>query len=117
MPPLPTPPPFNATVESLDGHFRVRLTGELDLATAGQAEAAVAEARSHGAGPLELDLSELTFVDSSGLRLIMQIDSACRADGCALSIVPGPRGVQRVFDVAGVLGILPFQGDPLDSDA
>src|SRR5687767_10325566 len=78
---LPTPPPFHATVEPADGEFRVRFAGELDLATVREAEDAVAEARRGGAGPLVLDLGGLTFVDSSGLRLIMQINAACASDG------------------------------------
>lgn len=100
---------FTAAVQPVDGRVRVRFAGELDLATVPEAEAAIIEARSIGAGPLELDLGELTFVDSTGLRLIMEINSTCVRDGCSLSIVPGPRGVQRVFDVSGVLGILPFK--------
>ena len=105
------PPPFHATVEHDDGHARVRFAGELDLATVAEAEAAVEQARGDGAGPLRLDLSEVTFLDSSGLRLIMEVSRACSADGCRLSIVPGPRGVQRVFAVAGVLDMLPFATD------
>jgi anti-anti-sigma factor len=109
---LPNPPVFNASVEPLDGRVRVRFSGELDLATVPEAEVAIIEARSLGAGPLEIDLAELTFVDSTGLRLLMEINSTCTQDGCALSIVPGPRAVQRVFDVAGVLEILPFRTAP-----
>ena len=101
-------PPFNAAVESADGHVRVGLSGELDLATVAAAEAAVARARRETPGPLRLDLSDLTFLDSSGLRLVLRIDAACRADGCDLQIEPGPRGVQRVFELAGVLDMLPF---------
>lgn len=104
------PPPFHAAVERDNGRLRVRLAGELDLATVPEAEKAIAEARSEAA-PLEVDLSGITFIDSSGLRLIVQIDAACRADGRDLVLRPGPRGVQRVFDLAGVVGILPFR-DP-----
>ena len=86
----------------------VRFAGELDLATVAAAEAAVARARRETPGPLHLDLADVTFLDSSGLRLVVRIEAACRADGCALAIVPGPRGVQRVFELAGVAEMLPF---------
>ena len=89
----------------------MRFAGELDLATVEEAEAAVERARREQAGALCLDLSDLTFLDSSGLHLVLQIHAACRAQGEALRIVPGPRSVQRVFDLAGVLEILPFADD------
>ena len=84
----------------------MRFAGELDLATFEEAEAAVAQARRDQPGPLRLDLSELTFLDSSGLHLVLQIHKAFGGEG--LEIVPGPRSVQRVFELAGVLEILPF---------
>ena len=102
------PPPFSVTVSPEGDGVRVWLAGELDMATVGEAEAAVARARRETPGPLRLDLSELTFLDSSGLRLVLKVDATCRADGCALEIVPGPRAVQRVFELAGVGGMLPF---------
>ena len=105
------PSPFRAVVETADGAVAVRFAGELDLATVAEAEAAVAQARGERTDPLCLDLSELTFLDSSGLHLLLQVHQACRADGCALKVVPGPRSVQRVFDLAGVLEILPFTHD------
>jgi anti-anti-sigma factor len=105
---MPVPPPFIAVVEPVGEHVRVALAGELDLATVAEAEEAIARARRDTPGPLRLDLSEVTFLDSSGLRMVMELDAACRADGCRFSIAPGPRSVQRVFEVAGVLDILPF---------
>ena len=110
MPTPSVPPPFRATVAPAPGGagVHVRFAGELDLATVADAEEVVARARRESPGSLRLDLSELTFLDSSGLRLVIQIDAACRADGWALEILPGPRGVQRVFDLAGVLEMLPF---------
>lgn len=111
MPASPIPPSFHATVEPGEGGAIVRFAGELDLGTVAEAEAAVARARLESPGSLRLDLSELTFVDSSGLRLIVQVDAACRREGCGFSVVPGPRAVQRVFELAGVLELLPF-ADP-----
>ena len=102
------PSPFRAVVEAADDVVAVRFAGELDLATVEEAAAAVAQARGGSDRPLRLDLSELTFLDSSGLHLVMQVHEACHADGCPLEVVPGPRSVQRVFDLAGVLEILPF---------
>ena len=57
-------------VSPLDGGPGLKLTGELDLATAPQLDAALLLEAS-GPGELRLDVSELTFVDSSGLGTIL----------------------------------------------
>jgi anti-anti-sigma factor len=105
------PSPFRAVVEPGDGAVGVRFAGELDLAAVEEAEAVLEQVRGEKPGSMELDLSELTFLDSSGLHLVFKLHRACRDDGCALEIVPGPRSVQRVFGLAGVLEILPFKAD------
>jgi hypothetical protein len=51
---------------------------------------------------------EATFLDSSGLRLIVEVYMASAADGFELAIVPGPPDVQRAFDVTGLSSRLPF---------
>ena len=76
------------------------LTGELDMATApalvARAEALLSEGRA-----LVLDLRELSFVDSTGLGAIAEVERRARTTGATLALVPGPRNVQRVFDVSG----------------
>jgi anti-sigma B factor antagonist len=83
---------------------RVRLVGELDLATADEVAAAVEETR--GFGRLVVDLSEVTFLDSSGIRAILQAQQTADRDGMAFAVVPGPRAVQRAFTLAGVADLL-----------
>jgi anti-anti-sigma factor len=56
-----------------------------------------------------VDLSALTFVDSTGVRLlIMNAQARSRADANRLMLLRGPDGVQRVFVLCGVDGLLPF---------
>jgi anti-anti-sigma factor len=50
----------------------------------------------------------LTFIDSTGLRLVLEWDSVARRDGLRLRLRPGPPAVQRVFEVTGVIERLPF---------
>jgi hypothetical protein len=47
-------------------------------------------------------------MDSSALRLILRWHAAAHRDGYSLSIVPGPNGVQRVFELTDTLDLLPF---------
>ena len=81
------------------------LAGELDLGNIGQVEPVLREA---GVRRRVLDLRELTFMDSSGLQLILAANAAARREGWALQIVPGPPAVQRVFQICGVQDELPF---------
>ncbi len=55
-----------------------------------------------------LDLRALTFMDSSGLRIILSANAAARRDGWRLQLVAGPPGVQRIFEICGVTGSLRF---------
>jgi anti-anti-sigma factor len=71
--------------------------GEIDLATIDALQAAM-DAAAAEAGGVVLDLREVTFIDSAGLRLVLH---SSRAIG-DFSVVRGPREVQRVFDLVGL---------------
>jgi anti-anti-sigma factor len=86
----------------------VRPRGELDLATAGELRDALAAVD----GPLTLDLSALRFVDTSGLRLVLEVTDQARRGGRAFAVVPGVPAVQRLFEVAGVTELVPFTDGP-----
>lgn len=94
--------------------MRVALRGELDLAAAPVAEAALAkaEATADGAGEIVIDLRELTFMDSTGLRLLVTADRRASAGGRALVVVRGPAEVQRVIEVTGLDGRLRLVDEP-----
>ncbi|MGH2864345.1 MAG: STAS domain-containing protein [Solirubrobacteraceae bacterium] len=89
------------------GHT-LSLSGELDLASAAELEAAIVRLCRDGAQRIVLDLEALTFIDSTGLRAILYAIEMCAAQGCGFHITPGPVQVQRLFAVAGVLDSLPF---------
>ena len=55
-----------------------------------------------------LDLRRVSFLDSDGLRLALDLHAAASGDGFELELVPGPPHVQRVFEVTGTLDALPF---------
>jgi anti-sigma B factor antagonist len=86
----------------------IRLFGELDLASAGDAQAELERAEAGDARAIVLDLSGLTFMDSSGVRLVVTAHARSRADANRLELVRGPAAVQRVFQICGVEGLLPF---------
>lgn len=95
------------TTERADGRISIVLSGELDIASA-EDLAAEFDAAEQGATRVIIDLSRLTFMDSTGLRAILRIDSVCRDRGTRLSFFPGPPAVQRVFELSRTLERLPF---------
>ena len=50
----------------------------------------------------------LTFMDSTGLRLVIRWDTDAREDGFEFAIVPGPEVVQRVFRLTGMDDVIPI---------
>jgi anti-anti-sigma factor len=94
-------------------------TGELDLATAPALEEALGLAFDGGSERVVLDLRELEFMDSSGLRTVALAERGLSAAGRRLVLVRGRETVQRVFTVTRMDEHLTFVDDPesLDGEA
>jgi anti-sigma B factor antagonist len=82
--------------------------GEIDMSTAGELAAEMQRLRRSGFAFVVLDLRDATFIDSTGLHLILQEHAAAKADGGGFAIRRGPPAVQRIFDVTGLESRLPF---------
>ena len=105
--PLSQPaPPFRVDVHPERDAVRVAPVGELDLATASLLEEQLHELRSAGFRHVVLDLRELTFIDSSGIRVIVAEHRWAESTGHEFSLVSGPPAVQRALEVCGLLGLL-----------
>jgi anti-sigma B factor antagonist len=89
-------------------HILIALRGELDLATAPIFETALDELDFSSIRSVMLDLAALAFIDVSGMRVILRLHEICLAHSVALAITPGPRPVQRVFELTYTCGFLPF---------
>jgi len=87
---------------------RVAPWGELDIAAVESLTEELDALWQAGFTRVVLDLSGLTFIDSSGLHLVVTQTAAARSAGHSLTLVPGPDSVQRVFALCGVLGQLSF---------
>ena len=98
---------FTVVVTEEPAGARITPRGELDVATQGKLRAALE--RHAGASTVVLDLGELRFLDSSGIRLILETAEAARRDGRAFAVLPGGPAVQRLFDLAGVADLVPFR--------
>jgi len=77
----------------------VSLQGELDLSTVEKVEQELRRVEDRGEKLLVLNLAGLSFLDSTGLRLMVTTDQRARQEGRRLAIVKGPESVHRVFTI------------------
>jgi anti-anti-sigma factor len=98
-----------------DERVVLHLTGELDLASSPIFERALEDADVAAAPLLVLDLDELKFVDSTGLRVILLANEGSRARGQEFAITPGSPQVQRLLSITSVaehMRVLSAPDDP-----
>jgi anti-sigma B factor antagonist len=103
--------PGGLAISSVDDGETVRvvLEGELDLAGAQQMEERMVALDERRPKRVVIDLGGLAFLDSTGLRLLLQADTRAREHGYELLLRPGAAAVQRVFEVTGALDVLRFE--------
>jgi anti-sigma B factor antagonist len=82
-----------------DGLVHVALRGELDLSTVGKVQDELERVEQSSPPTVVLDLSRLSFLDSTGLRCIVTADERARQAGRRMVLVRGPEPVQRVFTI------------------
>lgn len=99
-----------------DARTLVSLAGELDLSTAGRVERELERAERNQPALLALDLRELEFIDSTGLRIVLSADARARREGRRLVVIPGRPAVHRVFRIALLDQRLEFAEEPPASE-
>jgi anti-sigma B factor antagonist len=100
--------PFRIEVEPSRDVVRVVPVGELDLASTDKLRQEIDRLHEAGFNHLVLDLRRLRFMDSTGLKLVLEVDAGSRADGWDFSLVRGPEPVQRLFEVTNLTHRLTF---------
>jgi anti-sigma B factor antagonist len=107
------PAVLRVTVEPGPEMVSLRLTGELDVATAGHLAEAIESLPGDHLGQVRLDLGGLTFVDASGLTALLQVKSLVGARGGRLSLHRPRPMVLRLLEVTDLTGT--FDVDPESS--
>jgi len=110
----PVNSPFNIEVVERDDGMVVRVEGELDVASATVLDDALKQAEASDAPVIAIDLTGVSFIDSTGLRALLEAharDSRHPAAG-RLEITGGTEQAQKLFRLAGVLDKLPFAALP-----
>ena len=93
---------LTVTSEERDGVFRIVLQGELDVSTAPRFNEALSDSRIRNCHTVVVDLSELSFMDSTGLSAVLVGEMHARTRGQRFAVVRGPRHVQELFRLTGV---------------
>jgi anti-anti-sigma factor len=99
------------SAETGDDVVVVGVSGDLDLSTAPELERSLTRVQTDGRAVV-LDLRRVSFMDSSGLRVILAADARARSAGTRLVLVEGPPGVQRIFQLTLLDRRLEFVADP-----
>jgi anti-sigma B factor antagonist len=90
---------FSIETGSLADAALVSLSGDLDLSTAKRAEQAIEDAEKASPPVLVVDLRGLSFMDSTGLRVVVSADKRAIRANRRLVIIQGPAPVRRVFEI------------------
>ncbi|MCW2942039.1 MAG: anti-anti-sigma factor [Actinomycetia bacterium] len=97
------PPYFQLSTESVNGHQVITVTGEVDLCTSPALHdylhdaATTIPGTTQGGGDLVLDLSALTFMNSSGLRVLLQADQRAARTGSRLRLAAMTAPITRLL--------------------
>jgi anti-sigma B factor antagonist len=89
---------FEVRIERAEGHAHVALSGELDIASAERFERELAAIEDEST-TIVLDLRNLEFIDSTGLRAMVAADERARGAGRRLVVVRGGKAVERVLSL------------------
>jgi anti-anti-sigma factor len=88
------------TRPGVDGRALLHVSGELDVQFADELrDAGLAAAADSG---LAMNLSEVSFIDSSGLAALIEINNTIGLRGQAFTLVAPSRSVRRILEVTGL---------------
>jgi anti-sigma B factor antagonist len=86
----------------------IRLAGELELTTADPVEQELRRVEHTWAPIIAIDLCRLTFIDSTGMRLLLQAEDRSSRGTSRLVLTRGTEAVQRIFEICDLTNRLPF---------
>jgi anti-anti-sigma factor len=106
------PAPFEVRSELKAGACRLTVIGELDIATTPQLEEAASATIARGVRDLTIDLRKLSFMDSSGLRLLIVLSERAGTEGWTLGLLQPAGPPLAILALTGADKNLPFVEDP-----
>jgi anti-anti-sigma factor len=101
-----TDTPFELTSSRVAGALVVTIVGEIDMATAPEVSRAI-DSGHDGAERVVVDLTEVTFLDSSALNALVHCQRTLAESDIGFRVVsPSDRAVRNVFDITHLTGPL-----------
>jgi anti-anti-sigma factor len=108
----PSSASFTASVVVHDGETTVVLVGELDMASSPDLAKVLETVVENGPTEVVLDFSGLSFIDSSGLAVLVAAQKTMGEHGRHLSVQSARRHALRVFEIAGLQEFLHVRTEP-----
>jgi anti-sigma B factor antagonist len=102
---MPVPDLLRVTAQPVEDAIMVRATGEIDVSTVDVLERKLRAARYEAASVL-LDLSGVTFIDSSGLHLLLEASRSSAASDWGFFIVRLSETVEHLIEVSGTADLI-----------
>lgn len=92
-------------------HTVIAVSGEVDIATADSLDAEITQVLADGAHHLVVDLSDVGFLDSTGLGVLVKALKRAREAGGTLAIVVTAERIAKVFRITGLDAVMPLHDD------
>ena len=100
------PTDFGVSIVHVEGRSKVRVTGDIDLATATELRQRLTLVITAGTGDVDLDLSDVTFLDCSGLGVLLAARQELRDRKHRLMVQHPSKPVLRLFELSRVLDLM-----------
>ena len=100
---------MKTTIQEIDGKMVVSLSGELDTAAAVEVEQELQVLNEHEGKDVIIDCSELEYIASSGLRILLSILKKAKASGSKVTLKNVNDDIKNVFRMTGFINIFDFQ--------
>jgi anti-sigma B factor antagonist len=94
--------------------YLITVTGEVDLATSPELDTAIIAAIDAAAASVVIDLSDVSFMDSSGLGVIVRALKRCRETENDLDLIITNERVLKVFGITGLDQVIPIHASIQD---
>lgn len=100
---------MKTTVKELDGRLVAVLTGELDTASAAETEAALKPLFESTGKDLVLDCTDLQYIASSGIRILVNLLKAAKAKGDQVVLKNVNEVIRDVLELTGFVSYFDFE--------
>ena len=100
---------MNTTIEEIDGKYVATLEGEMDTAAAMEAEEVLKPLYSSNGKDVIIDCTDLEYIASSGLRILLSILKGAKASGSKVVMKGVNDDIKNVFKLTGFISIFEFE--------